>query len=244
MQLASTSTPRSAINSVTCSYDSGYRRYQRTHKTINSPGCYRPLKGLFGVIGIVSTLPICPQQSSQRNPLRSIFRCGRSVEHSAESSLKEKRGLGRHPRGINREEAGIFDPGSLFWIQENIRLQLGLKAFFLSSITFWATAAFAGTPQRLDIPFDFAVLGETFPAGNYSVGLELQQGFITLVNDTSIAKRVFLITSPAERTEHSAVATFDVVGTNHNLRSVQIEGRISHIAGRRQTNSIISIPNR
>jgi hypothetical protein len=25
------------------------------------------LKGLFGVIGIVSTLPICPPQSSQRN---------------------------------------------------------------------------------------------------------------------------------------------------------------------------------
>src|SRR3981081_3786980 len=52
MQLASTSTPRSAINSVTCSYDSGYRRYKRTHKMINSPGCCRPLKGLVGVIGI------------------------------------------------------------------------------------------------------------------------------------------------------------------------------------------------
>src|SRR3977135_1783 len=52
MQLASTSTPRSAINSVTCSYDSGYRRYKRTHKMINSPGCCRPLKGLVDVIGI------------------------------------------------------------------------------------------------------------------------------------------------------------------------------------------------
>src|ERR1700722_11565038 len=52
MQLASTSTPRSASNSATCSYDSGYRRYQRTHKMITSPGCWRPLKGLFGVIGM------------------------------------------------------------------------------------------------------------------------------------------------------------------------------------------------
>src|SRR5580704_10665295 len=52
MQLASTSTPRSATNSATCSYDSGYRRYQRTHKMITSPGCWRPLKGLFGVIGM------------------------------------------------------------------------------------------------------------------------------------------------------------------------------------------------
>src|SRR5580704_2266822 len=52
MQLASTSTPRSATNSATCSYDNGYRRYQRTHKMITSPGCWRPLKGLFGVIGM------------------------------------------------------------------------------------------------------------------------------------------------------------------------------------------------
>src|ERR1700683_4776454 len=52
MQLASTSTPRSANNSATCSYDSGYRRYQRTHKMTTSPGCWRPLKGSFGVIGM------------------------------------------------------------------------------------------------------------------------------------------------------------------------------------------------
>src|SRR5260370_42598512 len=52
MQLASTSTPRSATSSVTCSYDSGYRRYQRTHKTITSPGCWRPLNGLCGLIGM------------------------------------------------------------------------------------------------------------------------------------------------------------------------------------------------
>jgi hypothetical protein len=49
IQLASTSTPRSATNSATCSYDSGYRRYQRTHKMITSPGCWRPLKGVIGM---------------------------------------------------------------------------------------------------------------------------------------------------------------------------------------------------
>src|SRR5712692_4258760 len=52
MQLASTSTPRSATSSVTCSYDSGYRRYQRTHKTITSPGYWRPLNGWCGMIGM------------------------------------------------------------------------------------------------------------------------------------------------------------------------------------------------
>src|SRR5260370_34037277 len=52
MQLASTSTPRSATSSVTCSYDSGYRGYQRTHKTITSPGYWRPLNGLCELIGM------------------------------------------------------------------------------------------------------------------------------------------------------------------------------------------------
>src|SRR5215813_15632902 len=30
----------------------GYRRYQRTHRTITSPGYWRPLNGLVGVIGM------------------------------------------------------------------------------------------------------------------------------------------------------------------------------------------------
>src|SRR4029453_17926768 len=52
MQLASTSAPRSATSSATCSYDRGYRRYKRTHKMMSSPGCCRPLNGLSGPIGI------------------------------------------------------------------------------------------------------------------------------------------------------------------------------------------------
>jgi hypothetical protein len=57
MQLASTSTPRSAANSAKCSYDSGYLNYKRTHKMINPPGCCRPLKGSFEVIGVDFYLP-------------------------------------------------------------------------------------------------------------------------------------------------------------------------------------------
>src|ERR1700722_14295049 len=72
MQLESTSTPRSPNNSATCSYDSGYRRYQRTHKMITSPGCWRPLKGLFGgiSIGLLPYQDVGPRRS-QRNPLQS-----------------------------------------------------------------------------------------------------------------------------------------------------------------------------
>src|ERR1022692_1774165 len=70
MQLASTSTPRSTTNSATCSYDSGYRRYHRTHKMITSPGCWRPLKGLFGVIGMdfYPTSLLAPKFATEPSP--------------------------------------------------------------------------------------------------------------------------------------------------------------------------------
>jgi hypothetical protein len=41
-----------ATSSATCSYARGYRRYQRTHRIITSPGNWRPLNGLDGVIGM------------------------------------------------------------------------------------------------------------------------------------------------------------------------------------------------
>ena len=39
----------------------------RTHKTINSPGCCRPLNGLFALIGIAFYPTNRPPQTSQRN---------------------------------------------------------------------------------------------------------------------------------------------------------------------------------
>src|SRR5262249_39760019 len=62
MQLGSTLTPRSAKSSETCSYANGYRKYQRTHSRITSPGKWRHLKGLVAVIGI----RFLPYQTSHR----------------------------------------------------------------------------------------------------------------------------------------------------------------------------------
>src|ERR1700686_156286 len=84
MQLASTSTPRSATNSATCSYDNGYRRYQRTHKMITSPGCWRPLKGLFGVIGMDFYLTSLSAPKFAMEPLAVYFtglKPGPAVNH-------------------------------------------------------------------------------------------------------------------------------------------------------------------
>src|SRR3954453_22622042 len=62
MQLGSTATPHSPKSSATCSYASGYRRHHRTQRMITTPGNWRPLNGLVGVIGMefYSTRP-CPR---------------------------------------------------------------------------------------------------------------------------------------------------------------------------------------
>src|SRR5262249_8687861 len=65
----STSTPRSAKSSETCSYANGYRKYQRTHSRITWPGKWRHLKGLVAVIGIRSLPYQTSQVFSQGNPL-------------------------------------------------------------------------------------------------------------------------------------------------------------------------------
>src|SRR5687768_10921479 len=68
MQLAFTSRPRSPNSSATCWYESGYRRYHLTASRITSPGYWRPLNGLVGVIGM-DFLPYQSRtQPSQRNP--------------------------------------------------------------------------------------------------------------------------------------------------------------------------------
>src|SRR6185295_4728861 len=76
MQLASTSVPRSATSSATCSYDRGYRRYKRTHKMMSSPGCCRPLNGLSGPIGIDFYPTSSPSAKFATEPLQDVFHFG------------------------------------------------------------------------------------------------------------------------------------------------------------------------
>ncbi|HTF65982.1 MAG TPA: hypothetical protein VK638_25170 [Edaphobacter sp.] len=106
-------------------------------------------------------------------------------------------------------------------------MRLGFRTLFLSSAILCATAAFAEPPERLEIPFSFTVQSKSFPAGYYNIGLELQQGVITLANEADSTDRIIFIAGPADRTKHSAVATFDVVGTDHVLHSLQIGRRVS-----------------
>jgi hypothetical protein len=100
---------------------------------------------------------------------------------------------------------------------------------------------------RIDIPFSFTARGVTFPAGRYSIELELNQGFITLVNAADFRKNVLFLAIPADKTGHEAIIKFHLVGTTHVLRSVQIERRISHefdTSDDPQTNPTTSIAER
>src|SRR5260370_558061 len=103
MQLASTSTPRSATSSVTCSYDSGYRRYQRTHKTITSPGYWRPLNGLCGLIGMEFYPIRMPAPKFATEPL-AAFECPRrdQLDPFAHQRKEKTRAPNRSLSGMGR----------------------------------------------------------------------------------------------------------------------------------------------
>jgi hypothetical protein len=120
-----------------------------------------------------------------------------------------------HFEGISVLDTGNFD------------MRLPFKTLLLSFASLWATAAFAELPARIDIPFSFTAKGKPFHAGNYSVELELQQGFIKLVNVADVADCIVLVAGPADRTKYSAVVKFYMMGNTHTLHSIQIGGRIS-----------------
>jgi hypothetical protein len=102
------------------------------------------------------------------------------------------------------------------------------RPLLLSFATLWATTAFAEPPARLDIPFSFTIQSKSFPAGHYRVELDSNQDYITLANESETAKRIIVIAHAADRANHRAILKFEVMGDSRALRSVQIEGRISH----------------
>src|SRR6516164_7802580 len=95
MQLGSTVTPRSAKSSATCSYARGYRRYQRTHRIITSPGNWRPLNGWDGVIGMdfyPTRLQTSQWNRTERTTDSKVPRAGRTTprwrSHSIADSIR------------------------------------------------------------------------------------------------------------------------------------------------------------
>jgi hypothetical protein len=102
-----------------------------------------------------------------------------------------------------------------------------LKTLAISTAAFCATAAFAANQARVNVPFKFTAEGQSYPAGAYDVSADMNHCFVTLVSDTDTTKRLTWSVGPAEAAKAPAVVTFDEVGADYALKTIQLGDKIT-----------------
>ena len=106
-------------------------------------------------------------------------------------------------------------------------MRLTFKALLLSSAAVCATASFAATPARVNVPFNFTAKGQTYPAGTYDVSMDSRSNFITLASNADPAKQISWIVGPAEPGKKTAIIKFDTLGPDYALKTIQLGNKIT-----------------
>ncbi len=106
-------------------------------------------------------------------------------------------------------------------------MKITLKTLVLSSAALCATAAFAATQARVDVPFSFTAKGQSYPAGSYEVMLDSTHNVVTLASQTDATKHISWGVEPADAAKTPAVIKFDQVGTDHALNSIQVGNKVT-----------------
>jgi len=106
---------------------------------------------------------------------------------------------------------------------------LSFRNLVLSAAALCSTAAFAANQTRLDVPFSFKVKNHSYQAGSYSVAIDPQRSSMTLNNIEEPSQGLMWIVGPGvyDANEPKVRLTFDVIGTDHMLRTVQYGGVIT-----------------
>jgi hypothetical protein len=102
---------------------------------------------------------------------------------------------------------------------------------FLLAPVLMATAALmthTATAQRVQVPFNFSAAGKLLPAGPYLVQKNAQSGIVMLRSINAPIALIWAI-SPGDPapTDSRILLTFDVLGDNYLLRSVQYKNLIT-----------------
>ena len=106
-------------------------------------------------------------------------------------------------------------------------MRLTIKALLLSSATFCASAAFAASLARVNVPFSFTVKGQSYPAGMYEVSMDSRSSFVTLASKDYPAKQSMWIVGPADPSNMAAVIKFDETGSDYALKTIQLGNKIT-----------------
>lgn len=100
-------------------------------------------------------------------------------------------------------------------------MKLNLRNLVLSSAVLCASTAFAAE-TRLDVPFDFTVKNHAYHAGSYRVEIDPTGSMVKLSSINLSSQPVMWIVSPGNSLPQAKVRlTFDVVGKDHMLRTIQ-----------------------
>src|SRR5271166_1339767 len=106
--------------------------------------------------------------------------------------------------------------------KKEINMRFTIKALLLSSATLCASAAFAGTLARVDVPFNFTAKGHSYPAGTYDVSMDSGSTYVTMANNEHPGKQISWVVGPAEPASKTAVIKFDEMGSDYALKTIQL----------------------
>jgi hypothetical protein len=73
----------------------------------------------------------------------------------------------------------------------------------------------------LDVPFNFVVKGHAYQAGLYKVGIDSRRSLVTLRNVKAPTQSLVWWVAPGDADHPKVSMTFDVVGPDHVLRTIQ-----------------------
>jgi hypothetical protein len=112
-------------------------------------------------------------------------------------------------------------------------MRIILPKFFLATAVIAATALTTNTAmaqKRLNVPFNFTVDGQNWPAGVYEVEKDSSGEVVTLRSiDASKTASFIMHAGDPEPTDRRVMLKFDDAGSIHALRSVQYESLTSRI---------------
>lgn len=106
---------------------------------------------------------------------------------------------------------------------------LSFRNLVLSAAALCSTAAFAANQTRLDVPFSFKVKNHSYQAGSYTVTIDPQRACLMLNNIQQPNQGLMWIVGPGvdDASEPAVRMTFDVIGGDHMLRTIQFGGAIT-----------------
>jgi hypothetical protein len=107
-------------------------------------------------------------------------------------------------------------------------MKFSIRNLVFSAAALCATTAFAANQTRIVVPFGFVVKNHAYHAGAYSIVVDPQKSLLTLSEINEPSHSVMSIVGPGNSDpDHRVSLIFDVVGSDHILRTIQYRGTIT-----------------